>query len=477
MIEMPVQITENLAVNSGDTKVPAKSKHAEGSTSKGDFSRHLQRFKQKNDKGGDSQSNSDNELECAQNKAAALRIIAMPADYINPTLMLPSESEASKDSQKLMNIAPASSLEVLPELEEVPAGTVAGNVSEAVADVVIDVVAEIEEYSIESVQQDPQSSTVESASGLGIFTGGLVSPENLSSAVSKTEVDENMQKVQLTGPADMQPISDHKEDADSAEKSTGSKNIISHHKTNLAKADGETGADKSKIINEATDTKARSDQSDVKKLIDFEAHRMKANKLPPTVEADNQETGTDSQAMNDKAQVADIKMVKTEVHFQDRIRSPINPKEVIEQIVDKVEIIQGKKMSELTLELKPDFLGKMTIKLAMEEGGLTARFITDNLQVKNLLESNLNALKQTLESHGIKVEKTEVNVQLNNGGMFDGSEGNQQDRWQNQAYSNRSWHYVEEIPYEDELTDNLEASLLNYADTGLNDEIGMNFIV
>jgi hypothetical protein len=65
----------------------------------------------------------------------------------------------------------------------------------------------------------------------------------------------------------------------------------------------------------------------------------------------------------------------------------------------------------------------------VEEGAVTARFITDNHQVKQMLEANLGMLRQTLESHGMKVERAEVDVQLNQGGLFDGSEGQQGWNW------------------------------------------------
>ena len=55
---------------------------------------------------------------------------------------------------------------------------------------------------------------------------------------------------------------------------------------------------------------------------------------------------------------------------------------------------------------------KLTIKIAVEEGIVTARFITENLQVKHLLESNLNTLRQSLESQGIKVEKLKLMFSL-----------------------------------------------------------------
>ena len=106
----------------------------------------------------------------------------------------------------------------------------------------------------------------------------------------------------------------------------------------------------------------------------------------------------------------------------------------MEQVVRKAEVMIKQNSSEMRIQLHPEFLGKMTIKLVLEDGLLTARFITENHQVKHLLDSNLNSLRQSLESQGIRVEKTEVNVQLNNGGLFDGSEGSRQDLWSSRAF-------------------------------------------
>ncbi|KUG03594.1 flagellar hook-length control protein flik [hydrocarbon metagenome] len=471
MIEIPVLSSENIAVNPGEKKLPGKSLPADRSSSKDGFSRRLQNLKQKKAEGSDHQNTIDAGKEVGQEKRSALSRGAMPIDYIIPNLILAGgaviESEVPQEIDQDLKVG------VLLEMEEVTAG----GLENSTEHVPQSNPGSVMETSLSEPNRADNSTGQNSLVG-GQSSGQIVSPEIITAAASTAAADVNAQKVQLTQAADIEAVSDSQEDADNAEKQTGFKNIITNHKTDSAKVGAKTSDDdKSKMPVEASDSKARNDQSDVKKLIYFEAHRMKANKLPAAVKADNQEPGTDSQTMNDKTQVLDIKMAKTDVHFQDQIRSPINPKEVLEQIVDKIEIIQSKKLSELTLELKPDFLGKMTIKIAMEEGGLTARFVTESLHVKNLLESNLNSLKQTLESNGIKVEKTEVNVQLNNGGMFDGSEGNQQDRWQNPGYFNQAWHYIEESLVEGELPEQAETIPLNYADGELTGEMSMNFLV
>lgn len=109
---------------------------------------------------------------------------------------------------------------------------------------------------------------------------------------------------------------------------------------------------------------------------------------------------------------------------------PVNNQEVLAQIVKKADLMVKQGLSEMNIELKPEFLGKMTIKVVVEEGAVTAKFLAENIRVKQILESNMSALRQSLESQGLRVEKTEVNVQLNNGGLFDGSENSRHFMWQ-----------------------------------------------
>lgn len=116
----------------------------------------------------------------------------------------------------------------------------------------------------------------------------------------------------------------------------------------------------------------------------------------------------------------------------------VDPEDLIEQIVKKVEMVNKLANSEMKIQLKPEYLGKMMIKIAVDEGVVTARFITESQQVKHLLEANLNSLKQSLEANGLKVERTEVNVQLDNGGNPNNWGGNSQDRWQEYAANHQN---------------------------------------
>ena len=67
----------------------------------------------------------------------------------------------------------------------------------------------------------------------------------------------------------------------------------------------------------------------------------------------------------------------------------VDSQDVLNQIVRKAELMFRLNSSQMKIELHPEFLGKLTIKVMVEEGAVTARFITDNHQVKQMLEANL----------------------------------------------------------------------------------------
>lgn len=188
-----------------------------------------------------------------------------------------------------------------------------------------------------------------------------------------------------------------------------------------------------------TKTDHNQSQTDIKKLIGSEINRI--NGVKPTTTS-NSTLMTEQPVLNEEetpsTNLTKLEQLNTKTDtrvFQTNVNNrPVEVKEVIDQIVKKAELLIKQNASEIKINLKPEFLGKMTIKIAVEEGIVTARFLTENLQVKHLLESNLNTLRQSLESQGIRVEKTEVNVQLNNGGMFDGSENGRESRWERPEY-------------------------------------------
>lgn len=115
--------------------------------------------------------------------------------------------------------------------------------------------------------------------------------------------------------------------------------------------------------------------------------------------------------------------------FSPTSRPMVEGKELLDQVVKKMQLLQRPNMSEMRIQLKPEVLGKMMVKIMVEEGVVTARFLTENHQVRQLLEANMGLLRQSLEANGLKVDRTEVNVAMDNDRHFNQQE-RQQALWQ-----------------------------------------------
>ena len=86
------------------------------------------------------------------------------------------------------------------------------------------------------------------------------------------------------------------------------------------------------------------------------------------------------------------------------------PQVIIDQIVQQVRFVTGEGMAEMKIQLKPEHLGDLTLKVATLNGIVTAQFTAENQRVKELIEAGFNALRDSLEEAGINVSGIEVNV-------------------------------------------------------------------
>jgi len=84
---------------------------------------------------------------------------------------------------------------------------------------------------------------------------------------------------------------------------------------------------------------------------------------------------------------------------------------VMTQLKDKISSDLAANKSEVTIALRPDNLGKVSINLVSQNGVLTAQITAENNQVKDILSKGLESLKHSLTEQGLSVGKVVVNVQ------------------------------------------------------------------
>lgn len=99
-----------------------------------------------------------------------------------------------------------------------------------------------------------------------------------------------------------------------------------------------------------------------------------------------------------------------EIDSASKLSTVVNARELLDQIIEKAQTTITPDKSEIVLDLKPDSLGKLTLKVVTENGILTAKFIAESQQVRDVLETNMQLLKDSLQKQGLDVQSFSVSV-------------------------------------------------------------------
>jgi len=124
---------------------------------------------------------------------------------------------------------------------------------------------------------------------------------------------------------------------------------------------------------------------------------------------------------------------KTLDGVQPQATKEISHSDILNQINKQLDVLKEDTTSKVTIILKPENLGKISVELVNGKEGLTAKMTTDNAQVKELLDKSLNSLKDNLGNQGVSVNN--VSVKLNEtqkqDNMFSFNEQTNQQQQQN----------------------------------------------
>lgn len=114
--------------------------------------------------------------------------------------------------------------------------------------------------------------------------------------------------------------------------------------------------------------------------------------------------------------------------------------QIFDQIVQqaKFQIAGGK--SEATIRLQPEFLGKVEMKITVEDGKVNVRFTAENAAVRSMMTENLQDLRRNLAELGLEVE----NVAVHLAGEFGGAETRDEKRGETGENPRLFGHYAAE---------------------------------
>ena len=139
----------------------------------------------------------------------------------------------------------------------------------------------------------------------------------------------------------------------------------------------------------------------------------------------NNNTAYNTQVSNDFSNVTDSIPEKSTFDYG------VNAQEIYDQIGDYIKNLSTEALKEVELQLQPETLGTIQVRVSQHAGVTTAEMVTSNDNVKAVLESQLIQLKQDFENSGIKVESIEVKVSTN--AFNENTENDSRDDAENEA--------------------------------------------
>ncbi len=142
---------------------------------------------------------------------------------------------------------------------------------------------------------------------------------------------------------------------------------------------------------------------------------------------------------------------------------------IMNQIMDYMKIQVNADTSSLEMQLQPESLGTLQIRISAKEGVMTAQFTTTSETVRAVLEGQMVQLQQQFENQNIKVDAIEVMVQTHQfESALEQGEERQQTREEKKNKTRKinlnSLEEVEEIPQEDRLVAEMMAANGNTVD-------------
>jgi len=113
--------------------------------------------------------------------------------------------------------------------------------------------------------------------------------------------------------------------------------------------------------------------------------------------------------------------------------------DVLKQITEQMDVSLFDGKTESVMKLKPDDLGKVTVKISLENGIINAKFLAESEKVKEILESGFNQLKDSLQKQGMMIQEFSVSVDNGNSherALFEG---------RRKFFNNRKSEKIEDI--------------------------------
>ncbi len=190
-------------------------------------------------------------------------------------------------------------------------------------------------------------------------------------------------------------------------------NLTAQITNNAEKTVNNGNIEESAIINEAAQLTAKASEEKATTVVSAGQSSLNSNEEPAMgAKAEKAET---FEAIENNAREINITAENKAQNFAfakavTAARANVNSADVINQLVEKMKVEVKGNSGEMTIQLKPEHLGDVSLKVATINGIVTAHFVAESQKVKEIIEANFNNLRESLQQQGLQVEALSVSI-------------------------------------------------------------------
>jgi len=130
---------------------------------------------------------------------------------------------------------------------------------------------------------------------------------------------------------------------------------------------------------------------------------------------------------------------------QATLSAPVKTENLFEEMISRLETMRTDNQRVMSIQLKPEFLGKVALEIAMDAAGLHVKISAADSGVRAMINGQVTALIESLENKGLAVVEVEVAYTgVDNGAFKENREG--------QGQQNKQRRSVREIDQADGVT-------------------------
>ena len=155
---------------------------------------------------------------------------------------------------------------------------------------------------------------------------------------------------------------------------------------------------------------------------------------------------------------------QAEQQLKQATATPVSKENLFDEMISRIEMTQTQTQQTMTIQLKPEFLGKVALEIAMDTAGLHLKINAADPGVRGMINAQINALIESLENKGIEVAEVEVAYSNVDNGSYQNPQGNKNAQ---QPKASGKSHAINKIENTDNTAATTSEMLDHYLDIGV----------